>query len=295
MELRQLRAFHAVALTGQLARASEQLHLTKSALSKQIKYLEEGLGVVLFERLSTGVALTSAGRRLLPFATKTLDAAREVNTLAASLRGTVSGDLRLGTMVDPASIRLGLLLATLLQRHPHVDVSLHTHGMSGTIVHMLRHGTVDAGFYLGPVSDPDVAVRCLTLEHYVVVGAASGKHQVENASWEDLAALPWLVTPTGSAQHHLATRMFGERGRAPKAVIEADQESSAMELVRAGVAIGLMRERLAMAEQGSVAIWPGARMPCPLSLLYRRSHEDSVVVQALLATLQVVWPVDENE
>lgn len=84
MELYQLKAVLAIAHTGQLVRASEQLHLTQSAISKQIKGLEEELGVLLFERTPTGMTVTAAGRRLLPIAGRIVDATQEMAALAAS-------------------------------------------------------------------------------------------------------------------------------------------------------------------------------------------------------------------
>src|SRR5437870_743024 len=168
VELNQLRAFLSVARTGQLVRASEQLHLTQSALSKQIKSIEDELGVLLFVRTPSGMVLTGAGRRLLPLAAKTISSAQEIGSLAASMRGTVSGALRLGTIIDPESIRLGPLLAALLELYPHLDVSL-LHGISGGVLQMLKEKQVDACFYLGTLKDAEVAVRQLALEHYVVL------------------------------------------------------------------------------------------------------------------------------
>ena len=64
MELYQLRGFAAVAESGHLTRAAERLHLSQPALSAQIKALEDELGVHLFERGPSGMALTAAGKRL---------------------------------------------------------------------------------------------------------------------------------------------------------------------------------------------------------------------------------------
>ena len=64
MEIYQLRTFLAVARLGHLTRAAEQLHLTQPAVSKQVKALEQELGVLLFERQPTGMVLTSEGRAL---------------------------------------------------------------------------------------------------------------------------------------------------------------------------------------------------------------------------------------
>jgi DNA-binding transcriptional LysR family regulator len=293
MEIHQLRALLAVARSGQLVRAAEQLHLTQSALSKQIKSLEDELGVVLFARTPTGMVLTGAGRQLLPLAVKTVDAVQDITALAASMRGTVAGPLRLGTIIDPESIRLGPLLTALLQYYPQVDVSL-LHGISGGVLQMLREGTVDACFYLGTLKDADIAVRQLSLEHYVVVGPVAWAEQLRNADWADLAAMPWLASPTGSSQHGVVTQMFAERGLAYRTVVQADQEASVLELVQAGVALGLMRERSPnpVLDAGQVVAWQGARLACPLSLLYRRSQEDSAALQALLATVALVWQGD---
>ncbi len=295
MELYQLKAFLAVARSGALLRASDQLHLTQSAVSKQIKSLEDELGVLLFERAPTGMTLSAAGRRLLPHATRTVDEANALASVAASMRGKVTGTLRLGTIVDPDSIRLGPLLAALLQFYPHLDVSL-VHGISGAVLQRLRAGEVDAGFHLGAVKDAQIAVRPLALEHYRVVAPAAWADRLRDATWDDLAAMPWLATPPGSSQHGLVDQMFAERGLTYATVVEADQEASMIELIQSGVALGLMRERIAAAAlaAGQVVAWPGACLPCPLSLLYRRADESSTVIQALLATLQIVWPADAD-
>ena len=295
MELNQLRSFLSVARTGQLVRASEQLHLTQSALSKQIKSLEDELGVLLFVRTPGGMAMTGAGRRLLPLVARAVESAQEIVSTATSMGGSLSGALKLGTIIDPESIRLGPLLTALLELYPHVDVSLF-HGISGGVLQLLKEKQVDACFYLGTLKDTEVAVRQLALEHYVVVGPVAWAERLRSATWEDLAAMPWLATPLGSSQHGLVEQMFAERGIAYRTVVEADQEASMIELIQAGVALGLMRERIVgpALHNGHAVVWPGARLPCPLSLLYLRANDDSMMLQALLAAAQAVWPVDAD-
>lgn len=76
MEFHQLTAFQTVARTGNLTRAAEALHLSQSALSTQIKNLEEELGVALFARQAKGMRLTRAGEMLLPHAESVLEKRR---------------------------------------------------------------------------------------------------------------------------------------------------------------------------------------------------------------------------
>ena len=101
MEIYQLKAFLAVARVGHLTRAADQLHITQPAVSKQIKALEEELGVLLFDRLPSGMALTQAGQTLLPLTERALFDAMELINTAKRLQGGVAGVIRLGTIIDP--------------------------------------------------------------------------------------------------------------------------------------------------------------------------------------------------
>jgi DNA-binding transcriptional LysR family regulator len=216
-----------------------------------------------------------------------------MSVLAASLRDNISGVLRLGTIIDPESIRLGPLMAALLKFYPHVEVSLN-HGISGSVLQMLQDEQVDACFYLGTVRDPAIAAHQLAIERYVVVAPAAWQDQIADADWPDLAVMPWLSTPPGSSQHGLVTQILAERGLSHSTVIEVDQEASMIDLVQSGVALGLMRERLAraMVQTGQVIVWEGARLPCPLCLLHRRVDAGKGSIQALLATLPMIWQAD---
>jgi DNA-binding transcriptional LysR family regulator len=111
MELYQLRTFSAVAELGSLARATAGLHLSQPAASAHIKALEEELGVSLFERKPSGLALTRAGADLLPYAQRLLAGASELSSRARRLRGLVGGKLRLGAFLDPQVLQLGELMS----------------------------------------------------------------------------------------------------------------------------------------------------------------------------------------
>ena len=290
VEIYQLRTFVAIARTAHLTRAADQLHLTQSAVSKQIKALEEECGVLLFERSAAGMALTAAGRRLLPAATRILDAAADFASAAKAIQGMVAGTLRLGTIIDPESIRLGPLLGALLKFYPQIDVRLQ-HGISGSVLSSLRAGELDACFFLGAIDDPQIVALPLDVETYVVAAPSAWRASLANADWATLAGMPWVGTPPGSSQHALIQQVFADRGLTQRTVIEADQEASMIDLVRSSVGLCLMRERLTseVVAAGQAVVWAGARIPCPLSMLFPASAADSPVTRAFIEALRSVW------
>lgn len=96
-----LRAFVAVAKTGSVSRAAEQLHLTQPAISLKLKQLQANLGLNLFSRRPQGLALTADGHALLPAAEKALASAHAFEQTAGALHNTLRGKLTIGTIVDP--------------------------------------------------------------------------------------------------------------------------------------------------------------------------------------------------
>lgn len=291
MEIYQLKAFIAVSRTGNMTRAAEQLHLTQSAVSKQLKALEEEFGAPLFERGPAGMSLSALGKRLMPLARQTLDAVAEMAAAAKLMQGQVCGTLRLGTIIDPKSIRLGELLLELQRHHPGIEVRLE-HGISGGVLQRLRNDEIDACFFLGAIDDADLKVVQLCMESYVVAAPAAWSERVQGRGWAELAALPWIGTPKGGSQTVIVDRVMREHGVVRRSVIEADQESSMIALVRSGVGLCLIRERLVqdLGTEGGLVFWDGARIPCPLSLLLRAQDATRPLNAALLERLFQVWP-----
>src|SRR5437588_96472 len=94
MDFNRLRSFAAVAEAGHLTRAAEKLHLSQPALSAQIRALEDELDLTLFERTSTGMALTAAGKRLLAEADKILAASQTFEAASRPPAGRKSASCR---------------------------------------------------------------------------------------------------------------------------------------------------------------------------------------------------------
>ena len=290
MELYQLRSFAAVAELGHLTRAAERLHVSQPAVSAQIKALEEELDVVLFERGATGMALTPAGRALLPEARRVIAAAQELRSRALALHGELSGRISMGTVADPGLTRVADVLRHAVDRFPLLEVDVH-HEVSGAAFGKVRDGELDTSFYFGDSMHPAVAALRLRTLAFCIVVPAAWTDRLRDASWDAIAAEPWIMTPTISTHYALASDLFAAHGIAPSRHVEADHEAVVNSLVGAGLGVALMREDLAEQASGSVAIWGDTRIVTSLSFLCRREREDEPAIRALREVVGAVWHV----
>lgn len=124
METPDLAAFVSVAETASFSKAAEGLHLTQSAVSRRIASLEKRLEARLFDRVGRSVALTEAGRALLPRARRILADLDDTRTLIRNLTGAVSGALTLATSHHIGLHRLPPVLRAFSRTHPEVRLDL---------------------------------------------------------------------------------------------------------------------------------------------------------------------------
>ncbi|WP_069264479.1 LysR family transcriptional regulator [Paraburkholderia nodosa] len=295
MDLTLLRAFVTVAREGNLTRAATRLHLTQPAVSLQIKHLQEALGIALFTRTSHGLALTRDGQALLPHAERALAAAGDVQRAAAALRHEVRGRLRIGTILDPAFLRLGGFLRQLVETWPQIETALR-HGMSGWVLDQVRSRELDVGYYIGqPVPDPDTFhAITLTRFQYRVLAPAGWKDRVKDArDWRALAALPWIWTPPASAHNRLLTTLFEAADAKPVKVAEVDQEPSMLDLVKSGVGLTLARDSTALAEAHAhgLTIVEGVTVPTELTFITLAARRDEPTIAAALKSIETQWAI----
>ena len=288
MDLHQLRSFVAVAQAGHVTRASEKLHLSQPTVSGHLRALEGDLGVTLFERMSSGVTLTHAGRLLLEDAEKVLASAQALRDHARAIGGTLDARLRIGTILDPAYLRLGDLLAVMRERYRLIEVELHL-AVSGVGLEKVKNGELDAAFLLGDPDDADVRAIPLEPIRYVIAAPAAWRSRLKD--WESLAKETWILPPPQGTLHQLARELLRAHRLAPASVMESDQESAILNLVAAGVGITLMREPLAREREaaGEIFIWPEGDTRTTLVLCYPAAREASPEILALVRAVEDVW------
>ena len=206
MELRQLKAFVAVATEGHFGRAAAKLNLTQPGLTLRIQALEKELGAQLLERSAREVQLTAAGTVLLPHARSLLRIEdRALRELRDQADGVV-GRLRISYVAYGAVAFPAEVIAEFRRRFPKVQVET-TVGNSATNAEYLRNGSVDAAFiypgYIGAGdSTPDgLAVRLLQRD--AVLLALSPNHPLAGLDEIPVTALrrqPLIMFPTSPGQ-----------------------------------------------------------------------------------------------
>lgn len=290
MDFNRLRSFAAVAEAGHLTRAAEKLHISQPALSAQIKALEDELDLSLFERSSTGMTLTAAGKRLLAEADKILAASQAFQAEARALKGAISGRARVGTLSDPAFIRLGEFMAAALERYPLLEIDFQ-HEITGVGLRRVRDGELEASFYYGHMHYPQVAGVPLREFAYRIAAPAAWRDRVERAGWPEIGELPWIMPPSVSSHHEFAKALFREHGIEPAKLIGADQEAVVSSLVVSGAGVALMREDVALqkAQAGEVCLWQDVRVETTLRFVYLRSREHDPIIRALLDVVKYTW------
>ncbi|PZX05999.1 LysR family transcriptional regulator [Celeribacter halophilus] len=290
-------AFVTVAREGSVSRAAEILHLSQPAISHQIKRLSEETGVTLFRRTPHGLNLTIDGEALLPRAEQVLSAMAELRRSASTQSGQISGKLKIGTIVDPEFIRLGQLLNRLRENHPRI-VSELVHGISGEILDKLKRRTIDVGFYL--CSPEEIAVipseeplytKKLAHFAYRVIAPVGWESRVANASWCELAALPWIGTTPDSVHNRLLAKIFARHSVVQNSVALVDHEASMLEMVRSGVGLCLCRESIALHQRQAygVSICETQRIPACLCILTLDAQKDTPIMTALFEQVDAIW------
>ena len=201
MDLRQLEILQAIAETGSFTACGRKLHVSQSAISRQILLLEEELGEPLFLRVGRQVRMTPAAESLVQLGQRVFLDVREtvgaITDRTRELRGTLrlSGGMTVCLYVFPP------LLKHLRRVHPHLDVRL-TVATAGRSVQEIRGGRVDAGLLTLPVAGVRPGDR---------PGPARG-----TAAGDDADASAGATTESGAARTSTVSRSCCSRSGRPR-------------------------------------------------------------------------------
>jgi LysR family transcriptional regulator for metE and metH len=240
IELRHLRTIKAIHDAGGLARAADQLHITQSALSHQVKGIEDQTGVELFVRRSRPLKLSAAGQRFLRAAERILP---EIEALAEEFRGLTSGRAGRLHIAIECHACFDWLFPVLEQfRHawPEVDVDIRPGLAFGALPALMRE-EVD----LVISSDPERldGVTFNPLFDYAPVFVASAQNPLAAKPFveaEDFRDQTLLTYPVDRTRLDIFSELLGPARIEPRAVRQVELTAVILLLVAAGRGVAVL-------------------------------------------------------
>ena len=240
LELRHLRLVAGIADAGSMTRAAERLHLTQSALSHQLRDIEDRLGTPFFTRLGRRMVLTAAGRRVLESARRVIADVERTEDDVRRLAGHGHGTIRVCTECNTGYHWLAPLLATFQRKHPHVDVHIAADATAHP-VDALLDGRVDLAILIDPPADRRFRQRPLFADEMVAIVAKS--HPLAKKRWagaEDLAAEHLLLYTSRPEESFLLRRVLTPASLVPARISFIMLTEAMVELARAGTGVGVL-------------------------------------------------------
>jgi DNA-binding transcriptional LysR family regulator len=292
MDLRQLEILQAIAETGSFTACGRKLHVSQSAISRQIALLEEELGEPLFLRVGRKVRMTPAAEALVQLGQRVSldvrDTLAKVTDRTRELRGTLrlSGGMTVCLYIFPT------LVKQLRRSHPKLDVKMMV-ATAGRSVEQIRAGHVDAGLLTLPVDEADlVTLPVLREELLLVTMPGHPLAKQKRITPQDLAAEPFVAFEAGSGTRRVIDRFFLGENIEPNIVMETENVEIIKAMVKTGLGIGIVPyiavAREVRARQFFVTRIAGHELFRETGWVYPRANRTPRIIDELLAAFESI-------
>jgi DNA-binding transcriptional LysR family regulator len=242
MELRHLRYFLTVADELHFGRAAEKLFMAQPPLSRQIKLLEEELGVELFNRTKKSVQLTPYGKYLREEAVKIFRQMEIMKNRLDLLKEGVVGQIKIGYVGSAMHSLLPEVLSILKQEYSEIDTFLSELDNDGQI-EALRNGNIDVGFVRPPIKADDIFIKPICSETFCLIVPFSHPLAKSNKiTLEQLTDEPFVsfCRQCGPALFDKTISICNRAGFFPKIVHETSQINSLVRLVESNMGYSIV-------------------------------------------------------
>jgi DNA-binding transcriptional LysR family regulator len=289
MELRHIRYFLAVAEELHFRKAAETLHISQPPLSQQIRQLEEELKIALFVRNKRGVALTPAGKRLLPYARRILAA---VDAAVLTTRQGAPNLVKIG-FVSSAAMLLSPMMHRFRELHPEVDLRM-VEASTSRQGDMLRAGELDVGLLRAPWASPGFISEVVARDRLAII-LANDHPLADNPRLKlaDLVNERFVFFPRELGPGYFDTVMAAcnRAGLAPELDQIAGSTLTIINLVAAGQGFSLVPSQLAATSKGVTARIPkDLDAETLLVTAYSEDKKDTVLTRSLVKVIKACAP-----
>jgi DNA-binding transcriptional LysR family regulator len=282
--------FQAIVETGSFTKAGERLFVSQSAISRQIKLLEEELGDQLFKRIHRRVYLTPAGEVLLHYSHRVFRDLHQMTTEISDLTSLQRGNLQIGGGMSVCTYLFPPLLKRYRELHPNIELRIST-GMTEEILRMLRGNEIDLGLLTLPCDEPGLEVIPALKEEMVLV--MDSQHPLASKPeilFKDLTPYTFIHFERGSNTRKLLEHIFHEEQVLFRNTMELQNVEITKPLVEKGLGISIVPHPAVSGDRGSRNLISrrigGRRIFRELGWIYLKSDYISYAVQGLLALFE---------
>ncbi|RQR66903.1 LysR family transcriptional regulator [Burkholderia sp. Bp9126] len=254
MNFTHLAAFHAVVEAGSVTAASERLHVSQPALTREIRELEERLGVTLFDRMPRGMRPTEAGRLLADYAAQIFSLADVAEAAVGEFAGLTRGQLGIGSSRTIGVYLLPAVLNEFRARYPGITVDLRISN-SETIENAVLANERQIGMIEGPCDDTAFDAAVIGRDALIAVAAPSHPLARKRQLTADAIGKAELVMrEPGSGTRTVVEQAYAQRGVTLEPKLSVGSAEAIKQLVRLGNAIAWVSRSTVTEELASGAL-----------------------------------------
>jgi LysR family transcriptional regulator, nitrogen assimilation regulatory protein len=287
MDLKQLKALVTIAETGSVTKAAEILHIVQPALSRQVKLLEDELGVQLFERERHGMVLTAHGRLFVERVRRALDELDKGKKEISPQKKQLTGFVTIGFLPSAADVLVSSVMGRVRRDYPFIHLRSTVQYVEDLAV-SLEKGEVDVAlmYSIGLASSDKVGYEALLDESLFLVGSAdAGLDMQSPITVNELNDIPLILPAMPQSLRALVERECTLVGTNLNVVTETASGNVQKALVLQGAGLSILPGLVIADELSS-----GILTACPISAphLRRRLHlARSLVKQSTEASSKV--------
>jgi len=239
MEFRELRSLVALAESNSLTLTAEKLHLSPGAIHRQLKTLEQELGVRLYEKVGGRLRLTQATELMLPYLKELM--AQYDSALAAleEWRGMRRGLVRIGAGPTLSSYILPELLKRFRRIHPSVELTVET-GNTPVLLEELGKGALDLALLVSSDLIEGPAFSIEASWEFELVLVSHRRHSPSHCRVAQLKSQPFILFRKGSRLEEPIDRYFAAAGFQPRVIMRFDSAEAIKAMIRTGLGISML-------------------------------------------------------
>lgn len=289
MDFDQLTTFVQVAKLKSFSKAGQKVFRSQSAVSAQIRQLEQAYHAKLLDRSAKSVELTPAGIVLFEFAERMLRLRDESMQVVADRGSVVQGPVAFGANEATCLYLLPDILAEFQKRYPLVHISIYRN-FSHKILQRLEEGSLDLGIVTLPVKSPNLKMHVINRDRLrFMVSAKNPLAQRNRVTLDEIAAAPLIFPKTGYTRQVLDKLFRPHRSRL-RVSMELPSIGMIKTFVAADVGISIISESFArdQVRSGEVKLLTvdGVDLWRELALVYRRDRSLPRAVQSLIGMIR---------